>query len=83
VHGENLLVDDSGDRKTVEAISESLPQLDVVAALALVVETINAVDRRALVVATQDKEVLGVLDLVREKKANGLERLLATINVVA
>jgi len=35
------------------------------------------------VVATQDEEVLGVLDLVCKKQADGLERLLATIHVVA
>lgn len=33
-------------------------------------------------VSTQNKEVLGVLDLVGKEKANGLERLLATVDVV-
>lgn len=83
VHGENLLVDDSGNGKTVEAIGEGLPELDVVATLALVVEAVDAVDGGALVVAAEDEEVLGVLDLVGEEKADGLERLLATVDVVA
>src|SRR5687768_1545811 len=82
VHGEDLLVDDSGDGKAVEAISESLPKLDVVATLALVVETVDTVDGRALVVAAENEEVLGILDLVGKQKADGLEGLLATINVV-
>lgn len=82
MHGEDLLVDDSGDGKAVEAIRKSLPQLDVVAALALVVETVDAVDGGALVVSSQDEEVLGVLDLVREQKADGLEGLLASVDVV-
>lgn len=34
-------------------------------------------------VATQNKEVLGVLYLVGEQQANGLERLLATVHVVS
>ena len=34
-------------------------------------------------VATEDEEVLGVLDLVRQQKAYRLERLLATVDVVA
>lgn len=34
-------------------------------------------------VAPQDEEVLGVLDLVREEEADGLEGLLASIDVVA
>lgn len=35
---EDLLVDDGGNRQTVEAVGERFPQLDVVASLALVVE---------------------------------------------
>lgn len=34
-------------------------------------------------VATQDEEVFGVLDLVGEQKADGLERLLASIYVIS
>lgn len=34
-------------------------------------------------VAPEDKEVLGVLDLVREEEADGLETLLAPVDVVA
>lgn len=33
-------------------------------------------------VAPQDEEVLGVLDLVGEQEADGLQRLLAAIDVV-
>ena len=34
-------------------------------------------------VATQDEEVLGVLDLVGQEQANSLQRLLATVDVVS
>lgn len=64
VHGEDFLVNDGGNGQAVEAVGEGLPQLDVVAALALIVETVNTVDRGTLVVSTQNEEVLGVLDLV-------------------
>lgn len=82
MHGEDLLVDDGGNRQAVEAVGESLPQLDVVAPLALVVETVDTVDGCALVVTAEDEEVLRVLDLVREKQADGLERLLSTVDIV-
>lgn len=82
VHGEDLLVDDGGNGQAVETVRKRLPQLDVVPALALVVEAINAVDGGALVVATQDEEVFGVLDLVGQQQADGLERLLSTVDVV-
>jgi len=82
VHGEDLLVNDGSDGQAVEAVGEGLPQLDVVSSLALIVETVDAVDRGTLVVAAEDEEVLGVLDLVGKKQADGLERLLATIDVI-
>ena len=34
MHGENLLIDDSGNGKTVETICKRLPELDVVASFA-------------------------------------------------
>jgi hypothetical protein len=82
VHGEDLLINDGGDGQAVEAVGKCLPQLDVVASLALIVESVDAVDGRALVVAAQDEEVFGVLDLVCQEKADCLEGLLATVDVV-
>jgi hypothetical protein len=83
VAAENLLVDDGSDREAVEAVRERLPKLDVVAAFALVVEAVDAVDGRALVVAAEQEKVLGILDLVGEEQADGLEALLAPVDVVA
>jgi hypothetical protein len=50
--------------------------------LTLVVKAVDAVDARALVIAAQNEEVLRVLDLVGEQKADGLERLLSAVDVV-
>lgn len=47
-----LLINDSCYRQTVEAIRESLPQFNVEATFALVVEPVYSVDRGALVVAS-------------------------------
>ena len=69
--------------KQLKQSCEGLPQLDRVAPLALVVEAVDAVDRRALVVAAQQEEVLRVLDLVREQQADALERCFAAVDVVA
>lgn len=82
VHGENLLVNDGSNWQAVEAVGEGLPQLDVVATLALIVETVDTVDGRTLVVTAEDEEVLWVLDLVGEEKADGLKRLLSSVDVV-
>jgi hypothetical protein len=48
-----------------------------------VVKAVNSVDGGALVVAAKDEKVFGVLDLVCEEKTNGLERLFASIDIVA
>ena len=98
VHGEDLLIDDSSDWQAVEAVGESLPQLDVITTFAyalapgasaidrktltLVVETVDSVDRGALVITTEDEEVFGILDLVCEQQTNGLERLLSSVDVI-
>lgn len=82
MHSEDLFVNDGSNRKAVEAVGESLPELYVVSALALIVETVDTVDRGTLVVSTQNEEVLRVLDLVGKEEADGLERLLATVDVV-
>ena len=51
--------------------------------LTFVVETVYAIDARALVVAAQQEEILGILDLKGEEKTNCFERLLAPIDVIA
>lgn len=48
-----------------------------------VIETVNSVDAGALVVATEDEEVFGVLDLVCQQETDGLQRLFTTIDVIA
>ena len=73
VHGENFFINDGGDRKAIEAISKSLPKLDIVSSLALIVKSINTIDRCALVVTTEDKEILWVFDFVREEQADRLK----------
>lgn len=82
MHGEDLLVDNGGNGQAVEAIGKSLPELDVVATLALIVKSVDTVDRGAFVVTAENEEVFGIFDLVRKQQADGLEGLLATVDVV-
>ena len=83
MHCENLLVNNGGNGQTIEAVRECLPQLDVIAPLAFIIEAIDAVDRCAFVVPAKDEEIFWVFDFVCEKEADGLERLFASINVIA
>jgi translation elongation factor EF-Tu-like GTPase len=61
---EDLLIDEGRNREAVEAVRERLPQFDRESPLALVVEPVYSVDGRALVVASEQEEVLRVFDLV-------------------
>lgn len=51
--------------------------------LTLVVETVNSVDARRLVVSPQEEEVLWIEDLVCKKQADGFKRVPAAVHVVS
>jgi hypothetical protein len=82
MHAKNLLIDESCNGEAIEAVSESLPKLDVIAALALIIESINTINGGALMVSTEEEEVLGVLNLIGQEEAHCLEGLLATVDIV-
>ena len=83
VHCENLFVNNGSNRQAIEAVGEGFPELDVISPLALIVETIDTVDGCAFMVAAKHEEVLRVLDLVCKKQADGFERLLASVYIIA
>lgn len=51
--------------------------------LTFVVKAVYPIDTRTLVISSQNEEVFGVFDLVRKEEADGLKRLLATVDVIA
>jgi hypothetical protein len=51
--------------------------------LTLIVEAVEFVDLCGFVVAAQEEEVFGVLDLVAEQQHHGLDGLLAAVHIVA
>ena len=77
VDAEDLIVYDGRGRKHVEDVGELLPELDAVSPLALVVEPVYSIDGRALVVSPEGKEVLEVLDFVRQDANCALYALVA------
>jgi hypothetical protein len=73
VTAEDFFIQNSSNRKTVEAISESLPQLDIIPPFTLIIEPIDAIYTCTFVIASQQKEILWIFYLVRQKKANRLQ----------
>ena len=52
MHAEDLLVDQSSHGKAIKDVTEHAPESDRVAALTLIIETIDAIDLGALVIAS-------------------------------
>lgn len=48
-----------------------------------VIESVDAIDRRAFVVPAQEEKVLWILDFVSKEQTDGLQTLLSTVDIVA
>ena len=70
MHADDFVIDDSCTREAVKSVAKLLPDLDREPATALVIETVDAVDAGALMVAAEDEEIFGVFNLVGEKEAD-------------
>mmetsp|Transcript_6899 Transcript_6899/g.22622 ORF Transcript_6899/g.22622 Transcript_6899/m.22622 type:complete len:268 (-) Transcript_6899:35-838(-) len=83
MYAKDLLVDNGREGQQIKHLLELLPNLYIQTPLAFIIEAIDAVDRRALVVATQKEEIFRVLDFVGEKQAHAFQAVFAPIHVVA
>jgi hypothetical protein len=80
VHAEDFFINKCAYRHDVEGIRESFPQFNVVLSFTLIkmqftliVKTINAVDTRAFVVASEHEEILRVFDFICQHQADGFD----------
>jgi len=64
MHNEYFFIKDSRNWHAIEAISESLPQTDVISSFALIIETEDPRHISALMVASQKKKVFRILYLI-------------------
>lgn len=84
VEAEDLVVDEGGKGKVVKQVGEVLPDVGIsVLAETLVVEAVDLGDLTRLVVAAKDGDALGISDLQGDKQGHCLNRVVATVNVVA
>jgi hypothetical protein len=83
VQAEDLVLDESGERKVVEKIGKVFPDIGIaVFAQALVIKPIHLCDLAGLVVSSEDGDSLGVTDFKADKKRDGLYRVVATVDIV-
>lgn len=83
MHSEYTIVNNGSHWKLVEADTEVLPDPHVVTSFAFVVKSIHSVDGSTLVVSSEHEESGWISDFVSEQQADGLNTLLASINVIS
>jgi hypothetical protein len=84
VQTEDLVVDECGQREVVEKICEVLPDIGVaVLAEALVVEAVDLSNLPGLVVTSENRDALRVANLESYEEGNGLDRVVASVDIVA
>ena len=82
VHTQDLIIDESGNGHAIKDVLELFPDANGVATLAFIIETIDTVDLAALVVASQEEEVLLKLDFICEEQDDGLKGVLSSVDIV-
>lgn len=83
MHAENFVIHKCCYWQIIEAFCEGLPEFDTVPSLTLVIEPIDSINGGTFMIASEEKEILGVFDLVGKHETDGFEALFAPINVVA
>lgn len=83
MHADDLVVDEGGHWQAVETLREHLPELYVESSFAFIVESVDPVDGRALMIASEQEEVLGILDFVGQEQADGFDVVFASVDIVA
>lgn len=83
VETKDLVVDEGGEGKIVEEICEVLPDIGVaVFSEALVVEAVDLGNLPRLVISPENGDSLRVSDFEGYKQSDGLDRVVASVNVI-
>jgi hypothetical protein len=83
MNAENLIIDNSSDREAIETLNELLPELQTVSSFALVIKSIYSVNGAALMISSQQEEILWIFDFVCHHQTNYLKVLLASVYIIS
>ena len=83
MHTQDFFINHCGYGQTIEGFSEYLPETDTEAALALIIESIDSVDRCTFMVSSKEEKVVRVLDFVSKQKAYSLYALFSSVHIVS
>lgn len=82
MHAKNLIIDESSDWHAIKHVLEFFPNPNTVASFTFVIEAVHAIDLTALVVTSQQEEILRVLHFVGEQKNDSLKGLSTSVNII-
>ena len=83
VQAEDLIIDEGGKGKEVEQIGKGFPDIGIaILAQALVVEAVDLCDLARFMVAAEDGDALGVADFESDEEGDGLDGVVASVDVV-
>jgi hypothetical protein len=80
---EGYIIENKNLTYAVESIYKSLPNLDIASAFAFIIKAIDPRNICALMIASEEEEILRVFDLVAQQEKNCFQGILASIDVVA
>ena len=83
MHAKYLLINECSNREAVKTVCECFPQFDIVSSLTFIIEPIDSIDGGAFMVASEEEEVLRVLDLISQQQAHCLKTLLSSVYIVS
>ena len=83
MEAEDLVLNEGGEGKEVEEVSEVFPHVSVaVFSQALIVEPVHLRNLTGFMIPSEDGDALGVTDLKANKECDGFHRVVATVDVV-
>ena len=66
MHAEDFIIDTGSYGEAIETLSKSFPKFDTVPSFALIIETVDLINRSTLMVASKQEEIFRVLDFISE-----------------
>lgn len=83
VETENLVLNQSGERKIVEKVGKVLPDIRIsIFAQTFVVKSVDLCDLSGFVVSTKDCDALGITNFQSNEECNSLNGIVSTVNIV-
>jgi hypothetical protein len=64
MHTDNFIINDGTAWQAVECIAELLPHLDGKPSTALIIESVDAINASAFMIAAKQKEIFRILDFI-------------------